>query len=677
MKILKLFLVIVLWSAIILPSFSFGKVNFTNSVFDNSQKMLILTSDDNVSKLKVEKFELKEPSRVIFDIKNAVLEDVKSKVMPEGSDITSVKVAQFSTRPNVVRVVFTGEDEALDAIRVLTLKNIVIFDIEDFNRVPPKSYVYKDDEPSLKEADYFCYYEKLNVTLSSQLKAQKAKAAKKKTSAAKKAPPSEKLDDEKWNEIKILEFPAKYTINKVSKLESGDGIKISGIGKMSMKSPFTLKTPSRLVVDFPNAALEKKEFLESIKLGEGEQIRFGKFDDKTVRMVIETPKPKDFNIIVSPDMRTVFVQKNKNLDALEIPFLQKATLEKFEAKQVDKQTTKLTIKSSSPIAHTIRKDDDGVLLGLLNLNTTADFLNEVISTKQFKTAHLIPIQNNFNGTYWKLPLKTSSRITTELSADGKELVVFIKDKIFPYKNIVIKSGATVLLDPGHGGKDGGACRGGVYEKRLVLDLAKSLRTYLKSHGVRVYMTRYSDTTVSLSSRVYKSRKIRPDLYVSLHVNSSKKPQIKGVETHWYGYQGRKLAQIIHNNMALGINTADRGMFRSKFYVIRRTRVPAVLVETGFISNKQERRSLLTNQRKENTVKSIGNGILLYLAMKYENPQKLKPKTYKKKTYRKKTYRKKTYKKKTYKKKTYKKKTTYSKKSYKKASYKKKTYKKKK
>lgn len=623
MKVLKIFLLIFLWGILILPSFAFGRINITNAVFDNSQKMLILTTSGNASNVKVEKFELEDPSRVIFDIENVVLDDIKVKLEPKDSDIYSIKVAQFSNSPNVVRVVFSGANEALDAIRVSSLKKILIFEMEDVALEAPKSYVYKDKEPSLSDADYFCYYEKLNVTMSNNLKSKKITAQKTEPKELKSKKQIEELDDSKWNEIQTLKFPAKFTVDKIEKIENG--IKISGIGSLSIKSPFVLGSPSRLVVDFPNSALHKKELLKPIKLGEEEQLRFGNFDDDTLRLVIESPKPRDFNIILSPDRRTIFIQKDKNLSALEVPFLQKAKLEKFEAKQVDKQTTKVIIKSTSPIAHMVRKDDDGVLLGFVNMNSTEEFLNEVIPTKQFKTAHLIPMQNNYEGTFWKIPMKTSSRVTTELSADGSELVVYIKDKIFPYKDIVIKSGATVMIDPGHGGKDGGAVRGNLYEKNLVLDIAKGLRAYLRSHGVKVYMTRYSDMTLSLKGRVYKSNKVNPNLFVSIHINSSRKPQIQGVETHWYGGRGKKLAQIIHNNMTLGINATDRGMFRSKFYVIRHTRAPAVLVETGFISNEGERCAMITKQRKENTIKSIGNGILLYLAMQYENQQKSRKK----------------------------------------------------
>jgi N-acetylmuramoyl-L-alanine amidase len=197
-------------------------------------------------------------------------------------------------------------------------------------------------------------------------------------------------------------------------------------------------------------------------------------------------------------------------------------------------------------------------------------------------------------------------------------MLVIKDQMYQSRDIVIKSGATVMLDAGHGGPDVGASREGFYEKDITLELVKELQKYLESKGVNVVTTRDSDAKVTLEERVEKANSAQPEAFISVHVNATKNADVSGVETHWYKPNSRDLAKIVHNNLSLGVDGFDRGTFQSQFYVINHTVMPAVLVEVGFISNCKERCDMMKLQRKYATVKSVGNGILLYLAMNYEN-----------------------------------------------------------
>ena len=87
----------------------------------------------------------------------------------------------------------------------------------------------------------------------------------------------------------------------------------------------------------------------------------------------------------------------------------------------------------------------------------------------------------------------------------------------------------------------------------------------------------------------------------------------GIETHWYHDYSKNLAEIIHKNMIKQIpSSKDRGLFKSKFYVINHTTVPAVLCEIGFLSNPEERNELITDSRKQRTAKAIAEGIIEYL-----------------------------------------------------------------
>ena len=105
---------------------------------------------------------------------------------------------------------------------------------------------------------------------------------------------------------------------------------------------------------------------------------------------------------------------------------------------------------------------------------------------------------------------------------------------------------------------------------------------------------------------------KSDIYVSIHINASKKSEIKGIETHYYTQSGYKVAQVIHKELMKNIDAEDRGLFKSKFYVINHTKAPAVLLELGFISNEQERTSLTSEQRQTDSAQAIADGIINYL-----------------------------------------------------------------
>ena len=125
------------------------------------------------------------------------------------------------------------------------------------------------------------------------------------------------------------------------------------------------------------------------------------------------------------------------------------------------------------------------------------------------------------------------------------------------------------------------------------------------------MTRSDDSYVSLQDRVAYSEEYSPDIFVSIHVNSSTSNSPNGIETHYYHQESIPLAQTVHSSMVSSIKAHDRGTFKSKFYVINHTTAPAILVEIGFISNTAERGQLLTADRKQETAKAIVEGINNY------------------------------------------------------------------
>ena len=105
----------------------------------------------------------------------------------------------------------------------------------------------------------------------------------------------------------------------------------------------------------------------------------------------------------------------------------------------------------------------------------------------------------------------------------------------------------------------------------------------------------------------------------IYVNSSEGTTATGLETHYYHDYSVGLAKTVHTAMTKGVKSNDRGLFKSKFYVINHTTMPAILLEIGFISNDEEREDLVSVKRKKATAKAIAEGIMNY----YKQQQKEK------------------------------------------------------
>ena len=172
-------------------------------------------------------------------------------------------------------------------------------------------------------------------------------------------------------------------------------------------------------------------------------------------------------------------------------------------------------------------------------------------------------------------------------------------------------GLTVVIDPGHGGIDRGATHDQVMEKHLALDTAFRLKRYLEKRGVRCRLTRTRDSFPSLSKRVLFANRYSNAIFVSIHYNSYKRRGAQGLETFYHSPQSRSLADYVHNHVLHKIRPVDRGVKRRGFYVIRRCRHPAILIEGGFLSNRSERDKCVQGAYRQKIAEGIGRGIILH------------------------------------------------------------------
>jgi N-acetylmuramoyl-L-alanine amidase len=179
-----------------------------------------------------------------------------------------------------------------------------------------------------------------------------------------------------------------------------------------------------------------------------------------------------------------------------------------------------------------------------------------------------------------------------------------------------RGAAVVVIDPGHGGGDPGAIGiGGIQEKVVVLSIGTQVAEQLRRKGINAVLTRSSDREIDLAPRVATAEGVKADIFVSIHANSISlsRPDINGIESYYYASaKGYRLARAIHNRILSRTNAQDRGIRQARFYVVRRTSMPSVLIETGFVTGSQDAARFSSAAQRTKMAEAIAQGILDYL-----------------------------------------------------------------
>jgi N-acetylmuramoyl-L-alanine amidase len=171
------------------------------------------------------------------------------------------------------------------------------------------------------------------------------------------------------------------------------------------------------------------------------------------------------------------------------------------------------------------------------------------------------------------------------------------------------SPTTVVIDAGHGGFDRGGIPGQrVAEKEMTLDVAQRLKSVLEASGFRVVMTRDSDVFVPLGTRTAIANSNRNAIFVSVHFNSAPRSSAGGIETYFYNRQSLALASAIHHYVAGGAPSENRGVRRRGYFVLRKTNMPSVLVECGFLTSPTEAANIQNPSYRQKLAEEIAAGI---------------------------------------------------------------------
>ncbi len=225
---------------------------------------------------------------------------------------------------------------------------------------------------------------------------------------------------------------------------------------------------------------------------------------------------------------------------------------------------------------------------------------------------------------------------------------------------------TIVLDAGHGGKDPGALsrRSRLREKDMNLTIAKKLKSILEDNGIKVVMTRSNDTFIPLPKRSKIANQSGADLFVSIHINASRSRSMRGFECYYLSsatddnaraleaiensslklsdeadaehsraldktlwdmvltenrMESAELAGQICDSAQRNLNINNRGIRTARFYVLKHTNIPSVLVEVGYISNKHDELEMRGQGRLEKIAEALAKGILRY-KLRYEETE---------------------------------------------------------
>lgn len=207
------------------------------------------------------------------------------------------------------------------------------------------------------------------------------------------------------------------------------------------------------------------------------------------------------------------------------------------------------------------------------------------------------------------------------------MAIFEAKKSYP-EIVYQKKSKLVILDAGHGGKDTGAHsqKDGYIEKQLTLSTTQLLRRYLQQMGYQTVLTRSDDTYIPLDKRSEIANSARAALFVSVHYNHCPNSTVDGIEVYYCKapedgnvmnkerlQQSRKLGEEVLAKVVKQTGATSRGVKTANFSVIKKTNMPAILVECGFLSHPKEREKLKDVQYRQFVAMGIAKGIDSFLS----------------------------------------------------------------
>ncbi len=412
------------------------------------------------------------------------------------------------------------------------------------------------------------------------------------------------------------------------------------------------KQPRRLYIDFQNSYIEPR-YRSPVPIEDGllKRVRTGQYSPDTVRVVLDIESISSYKIFSLPDPFRVVIDVKG--DRVAAPSQRQSVV----ARQTTRQSSpRIQIPSPQPIRPKVKppitgvpsqieRRTEGTAVAVAPAQSGSDSPESSVEEKQTVDAVVVLRDHK------KSPPHLSSASTRPQKPD----TIASSPPISLAQQLGLGV-RTIVIDPGHGGKDPGAIAFGMKEKDIVLKVAKSLGTQLvQKYNAKVILTREDDRFLPLEERTAIANTNDADLFISLHVNAHPSPKVSGFETYFLNLstseeamrvaarenatsthqmsdlqdilseimqnskinESARLAQQVHSSIESGMNSKpyvlkDMGVKQAPFYVLIGAEMPAILIELAFISNPRDAQLLANNQFIEILTQQISDGVLEYI-----------------------------------------------------------------
>lgn len=340
------------------------------------------------------------------------------------------------------------------------------------------------------------------------------------------------------------------------------------------------------------------------------------FDGKDGIINVSSPSAKLTNVSYKAS-GTNYVEITANING-SIGKVSDFTLDSPKRVVVDIENTALDVKDNSITVNAagVSKIRMGETNGVTRIVADVDTLKQY-TVSQSGGKLIIKITTNGVAAV-STPAPTKAPEQTAAPSAPVQTAPTLPPNVAPAQN----GEKVIVIDAGHGGKDGGAngTLGGqtVHEKNLTLSIAKKVESMVSGAGYRVIMTRTGDTYPELTERSGIANAADAAAFVSIHINSAENiPSANGTEVYYslknngsaYGATSEQLAENILDEMLSRMGTRDRGVKTANHVVTRTSAMPAVLVEVGFISNEAELAKMCDDAFQQKVAEGIAEGIL--------------------------------------------------------------------
>ena len=371
--------------------------------------------------------------------------------------------------------------------------------------------------------------------------------------------------------------------------------------------------PWRLSIDIKGAVVSVDERSLNVGSADVKGVRVGQFDQDTVRIVIDLTSKLPYKLLtvgLSRELQVAVGSEISKTAAESKPPAEPPAVTGvvFDPVDNDSATIKVLVAGKPEFAASMLSDPLRLVIDIKGV-----VLPEPIADIDAKHPLVSSVRIGEQKNMVRVVLDLQRYVIYHVSVDSESVMIGIK---MPAAAGGKLSQKTIVLDPGHGGKQTGAIAGGVKEKDLNLLIARQVKVALEEKGARVIMTRTDDSELDLPSRPAVADRVGGDIFISIHCNACGVPdKMSGVETYYHPAQlsSRALAAAIHDAVVKKTGLKDRSIReRSGLAVLRHSRVPAVLLECGYLDNSKDRGLLLSSDFRKKFASAVADGLKAYV-----------------------------------------------------------------